>query len=41
MNIKLMGLNARPTEERECVIDVTLDVKSTDELQKVIKNLMT
>lgn len=39
MNIKLMGLNARQTEERECIIDVVLDVKSTDELQKVIKNL--
>lgn len=39
MNIKLIGLSVRQVKEKECMIDISVDVKSTEELQKIIKNL--
>lgn len=39
MDIKLMGLSSRQSRDQECIIDISIDVKSTDELQKIIKNL--
>lgn len=37
--IKLQGFTARSTEDRMCIIDVTVEIKSVEELTKIIKNI--
>ena len=37
--IKLQGFTARSTEDKTCIIDVVMEIKSVDELTKIIKNI--
>ena len=39
MKVKLDGFTAKANEEKECIIEITLEVNSVDELQKIIKNI--
>ncbi len=37
--INLVSFNARPTEDKECIIDLTISIGGVDELQKVMKEI--
>ncbi|MBR5227859.1 MAG: bifunctional (p)ppGpp synthetase/guanosine-3',5'-bis(diphosphate) 3'-pyrophosphohydrolase [Clostridia bacterium] len=37
--VKITGFTAKATKERECIIDITLEVASVEELQRTIKNI--
>ena len=39
MKLKLDGFTAKSNEEKECVMEIKLEVNSLDELQKIIKKI--